>query len=341
LLSAPPPYRVEDRSVLLPSYKRWLVDPVLPRLPQKLSPNSITHGGHVLCLLAMFVLYPAPRGWAFAASALLLHLYLWCDNADGAHARRTGQASTAGEYLDHGLDLVNCVYIGVISACAIDLQSHTMGLAIATLIACAAAVTLWEQAVTGVFRLGLLNQIESMIFLTAVMLIDAVFGVELVERVTVFGFALQSWIWFFVFSTVAFGIVRSVIRVAAAKKSVAPAVGLLALLGAIWSAHSAGAASTLVAYGLCVTSIVAFGVRMLRTRIVGGQPSGPVKSMPFVAASAVLAATRWLPDSIANAAVSALALGAIAIATLDTLVVVRRATSPRQAAIATQAPNAE
>ena len=51
-----PAYRVEDRSVLLPHYKRLLVDPVLAHVPARLSPNAITHVGHLLCLSALLVL---------------------------------------------------------------------------------------------------------------------------------------------------------------------------------------------------------------------------------------------------------------------------------------------
>ena len=47
----------------------------------------------------------AERGWPYIAAALFLTAYVFCDNADGGHARRTGQTSPYGEFLDHGLDL--------------------------------------------------------------------------------------------------------------------------------------------------------------------------------------------------------------------------------------------
>src|SRR5260221_5390951 len=98
-------YEVEDRSILLPLYRSLFVTPLLPVLPPRLSPNAITHAGH-LCNLAgtlvLLALWPE-RGWPYLAAALGLHLYNWCDNADGAHARRTGQTSATGEFLDHGL----------------------------------------------------------------------------------------------------------------------------------------------------------------------------------------------------------------------------------------------
>lgn len=336
-----PSYKVDDRSILLPHYKRLLVEPVLPHLPRRLSPNAITHAGHFLCIAAMLVLYPAPRDWALVASALLLHAYLWCDNADGAHARRTGQASTAGEYLDHGLDLANCAYIGVVSACAIDQHGHTTGLAIATIIPCAAAVTVWEQAVTGVFRLGLLNQIESLIFLTLVMAIDAGFGVDLLARAKVLGFDLQSWIGLFVFSTVAFGIVRSLVRVGAAKKSLVPALGLLAMLGTAWGAHAAGVLPTIAAHALCAVGIVSFGARLLRTRILGQDPGIIATWGCPTAALALLIASRLLSPSYSGVVALILTGAWTALIVVDGATIARRATSPRPGVVESTLDNAE
>ncbi len=56
----------------------------------------------------------------FLAAIVCLQLYTWCDNADGAHARRTGQASSLGELLDHGLDMLNTTYIAYAAAIGIN-----------------------------------------------------------------------------------------------------------------------------------------------------------------------------------------------------------------------------
>src|SRR5438094_8262042 len=92
-------YRVEDRSVLLPLYRRLLVTPTLRFIPSRVHPNSITHAGHLLCLLgaATVVCMGTSSGWPFVVAAIGVQLYNWCDNADGAHARRTGQCSAMGE----------------------------------------------------------------------------------------------------------------------------------------------------------------------------------------------------------------------------------------------------
>ena len=192
MTSGPLVYKVEDRSLLLPYYRRYLVDPILPHLPASLSPNAITHAGHLVNLAGtslLLVMWPR-GGWAFIAAALLLQLYLWCDNADGAHARRTGQCSTYGEFLDHGLDAANTVYISYLSAMALG-APPLWWVMIVLLIPAGGAAAYWEQSQTGVFRLGLLNQVESLTLLTVVLVISAFAGTEFWEQVVVGGITLR------------------------------------------------------------------------------------------------------------------------------------------------------
>ena len=115
---ARPRYKVDDRSILLPFYRRFLVDPLLPLLPARLNPNTITHVGHLINLVGtvlLIALWPK-RGLALRRSRRCCsRSTCWCDNADGAHARRTNQCSALGEFLDHGLDQLNTVYIGYLT----------------------------------------------------------------------------------------------------------------------------------------------------------------------------------------------------------------------------------
>src|SRR5262245_27441633 len=161
-------YKVEDRSILLPYYKRVMVNPLLPFIPAKLTPNAITHIGHLLALsAAVLILFLRPKsGWPFFAAAILINIYCWCDNADGAHARRTKQCSPLGEFLDHGLDQLTSCYLAVLTALALGVESPLGWTAVALLIPGAGAVTYWEQSNTGVLRVGLLNQVESIVVLT-------------------------------------------------------------------------------------------------------------------------------------------------------------------------------
>ena len=60
----PASYQAEDRSLLLPAYRRWLLEPVVTRLPERIHPNTITHAGHLLCLLSLLVLLVLQPGVA-------------------------------------------------------------------------------------------------------------------------------------------------------------------------------------------------------------------------------------------------------------------------------------
>ncbi len=84
-------YNVRDRSILLPLYKRFFIEPTLRFIPERLDPNVITHAGQVICLTGLAVLVgfgSRSGGWAFFFAIAMAHLYLWCDNADGGHARQ-------------------------------------------------------------------------------------------------------------------------------------------------------------------------------------------------------------------------------------------------------------
>src|SRR5262245_19201942 len=95
-------YVVQDNSILTPILKRWVWAPMIPRIPDHVSANTLTIMGTVLSAsaYAMTVIFPASR-LTCAIAALLVFAYLTLDNLDGAHARRTGTSSPLGEFLDH------------------------------------------------------------------------------------------------------------------------------------------------------------------------------------------------------------------------------------------------
>jgi phosphatidylglycerophosphate synthase len=270
------PYKVDDRSILLPYYRRYVVDPLLPFIPARVNPNTITHAGHLLNLAGTAILvglWP-DQGWPFVLAMVLLQLYMWCDNADGAHARRTNQCSAFGEFLDHGLDQLNTVYIGYLSAMALGVPA-IWWVIIALTIPGAGAVTYWEQSQTGIFRLGLLNQVESLTVLSVALTMSAVFGRYGWTQWSLFGvISLQKAMLLWSTSTILFGNVRSMARVAAARGPIAvlPVVGLLGFGGAIVLAAHLGAISAVAGVTLATGANVYFGMRMLANRLHGETP---------------------------------------------------------------------
>ncbi|MBX3185523.1 MAG: CDP-alcohol phosphatidyltransferase family protein [Labilithrix sp.] len=319
-------YTVRDRSILLPHYKRLFVEPVIRFLPRRLDPNAITHAGHLVNLAGVVVLLAfgqtgAHGAWPFVVTALCLQLYNWCDNADGAHARRTGRCSAMGELLDHGLDMLNTTYIAYIAAIAIG-APPLWWTALALVVPAACAVTYWEQAETGLFSLGLLNQIESVTMLTMVLAVTAIFGFSAWDAVRVGPITARVAIMGFVCATASFGIVHNVWRVARVKGAstivrVAPIV--LFEIGVLVAAAS-GAMSTVAAVTIGTAGNVFFGLRSLAMRTAGERPR--VERGVVIGAALVWGLVAWrLTDhavgsssDVAGSVIATLFFGVLAVA---------------------------
>jgi hypothetical protein len=84
-------YTVRDRSLLLPHYKKFLIEPLIVAIPPTVDPNAITHVGHLINLTGLSVLLvfgvsgTGVRA-SFCAAIVCLQLYNWCDNALSAVA---------------------------------------------------------------------------------------------------------------------------------------------------------------------------------------------------------------------------------------------------------------
>jgi len=279
-------YKVEDRSILLPYFRRFLIDPLLPFIPAKVSPNAITHVGHLLNLFgtALLLWLRPEKGWPFFVAALCVNLYNWCDNADGAHARRTKQCSPFGEFLDHGLDQFNTVYIAILTALALGARPIEW-VAIALLIPGAAVVTYWEQSNTGVFRVGMLNQVESVIVLTTALVITGATGQTVWSKELFGGLMMRDVMVLWPCSTILFGMARNLVRVAAqcGAKATGPILVYLAFSAAIFGSIVVGAVGTPWAVALASALNIHLGMRMLARRL----KKEPPQVEPFVLGGAV------------------------------------------------------
>lgn len=268
-------YQVQDRSILLPHYKRFFVEPTLRLIPTRLSPNAITHAGHLLNLGALVWLM---RGGSPIVSAVLLNAYLWADNADGAHARRTKQTSATGEFLDHGFDLLNATYVAIMTVIALG-APPIWSVAAAVVVPAAAAVTYWEQAETGTFQLGMFNQIESIACLTVILVARAVLG----PLPPALGTALLGLTTLIALV----GIGHSALRVVRRGGRLVPVVAPLAFGVAIALVTLTGALAMPATIAIGAAGFIFLGVRQLHLRI---RKEKPVTEYCILVAAALLGA---------------------------------------------------
>lgn len=279
-------YRVEDRSVLLPLYKRWLIEPTLPFIPRAIHPNAITHVGHLSNLVGMVVLlaFGSPKGgWPFFATAALLNFYVWCDNADGGHARRTKQTSAMGELLDHGLDQFNATYMAFIGAASIG-ATPTGWVLLVCAVSGACATTYWEQAETGMFHLGRLNQIEGLVVQTLMLVVAGAFGPEAWTRLHLGPITVRDAMVAWVVAQTAFGIVQNLHRAHGQRANLLPALPLLVFDGLLIGAFLTGALSLVAALVVVTAANAYLGLRNLARRARGERP----QPEPVVVAGALV-----------------------------------------------------
>jgi phosphatidylglycerophosphate synthase len=174
-------YRSDDRELTVGLYRRLYWNRLTPLLPDALSPNLITVVGQLSVILAAVCAAGAVRGTPslYLASAFLLHVYLTCDNIDGPHARRTGQSSPLGEFLDHGLDalasgalLITGLYVAHVDGLT---AASILGIGAVGYISC-----MWEQYRTGVLVIPTMSASE---------------GVTLISILEVTAFVLGDPTW--------------------------------------------------------------------------------------------------------------------------------------------------
>jgi oxygen-dependent protoporphyrinogen oxidase len=302
-------YSVEDRSLLLPAYKRFLVEPLVRFVPASVHPNTITHIGHLasLCAAACIVINPPTSGPRFAVAALLVQVYCWTDNADGAHARRTGQTSKYGEFLDHGLDSLTALYVILVTSAMLGLPAFWW-VALAALAPGAAAIIYWEQAHAGVMRLALLNQVEGMLVLAAALLGTAYLGTDIWLTFEIFGVNGQTGLLVWTLATVIFGALRAIVRVT----SITPALGLTvvaptAALLSIVGAAGVGAVSTTAGIAASAAVGVYWSTHMLALRFGRGTQ---FETLAFASTAGAFALLSALAKT-AHAPPTTVSLGAV------------------------------
>lgn len=170
-------YRVDDRELLLGLYQRLLWDRITPLIPRGITPNAITIFGQLCAIIAAVTAGLATLGMPllFIVSGVCMLIYLTADNLDGAHARRTGQTSRLGEFLDHGLD-------GIANTCGLFCTAFMLGidgnvmLLLFALGSVGFLVPFWEQYRTGLLVIPTAGVSEAVTLIAAVEFFIAISG---------------------------------------------------------------------------------------------------------------------------------------------------------------------
>lgn len=170
-------YKVEDRELLLPAFQKYLWKPIVPLIPAWIAPNAITIFGALCSIAAVPCAVAGGAGYLgfWGLSALLLFVYTTADNLDGAHARRTGQASKVGEFLDHGLDGLSTGVLFIIPALIIT-DNPIIITAILIIGILGYSITFWEQYHCGKLVIPMLGQIEGMVTIAGAEIVMGLLG---------------------------------------------------------------------------------------------------------------------------------------------------------------------
>ncbi|MBT3221757.1 MAG: hypothetical protein HN348_21985 [Proteobacteria bacterium] len=170
-------YQAEDRSLLTPLLYRVLWGPMVSHLPQSISPNALTLAGQFCAFVALVAATIDAFGSSIqlAIVAIGAFAYLTLDCIDGSHARRTGQTSRLGEFLDHWLDGISGGVI--VAAFALSLDASWWAAAIAMGgVMMNYGTTFLEQRTTGIVRFSFLSSTEAIVTGATVCVIVAVLG---------------------------------------------------------------------------------------------------------------------------------------------------------------------
>jgi phosphatidylserine synthase len=119
-------YRSNDKSLLTPAFKQWIVAPLITFVPWGIPANIITFISNGFIYLALYLALssmPVMSSFNRLCIAGCLLIYLIGDHLDGMQAKRTGTGSALGEFCDHYLDAFNNGIIVFIMLCVFQISN--------------------------------------------------------------------------------------------------------------------------------------------------------------------------------------------------------------------------
>ena len=160
-------YKSSDSSISYKYFMSPLCDYLVNFFPTWLAPNVITISGFFLNLLYFLITgyYTKFKGgfippWACFFSAFCYLLYMILDNIDGKQARRTKSSSPLGLLFDHGTDACTTFFITCGLGAILALETIYQYILLWIMIIVPFYLNNWEEYVTGVMSLPIINGIN-------------------------------------------------------------------------------------------------------------------------------------------------------------------------------------
>ncbi|VUZ53512.1 unnamed protein product [Hymenolepis diminuta] len=173
---------------------------LVPYIPKRIAPNTLTLTGLILNTLSVLILlYYSPDlksnvpSWALVLAAVCIFIYQTLDALDGKHARETNTASPLGELFDHGCDAVASIFVPLCLCVTVGIGTHPVIVFIQFFTFLAMFyLAHWQCYITGYLEFGKIDVTEGQIGVMGTLLFTAIFGVEFwTYRVPLIGMPLK------------------------------------------------------------------------------------------------------------------------------------------------------
>lgn len=148
----------------------YLLTPLAPHIPKRISPNQITVLAFLSALTGTALLYFIKTPMAYIYWVIFNLIWFLLDALDGMHARLSNQSSEYGAFLDHALDNIYFIFMLTVFAAKFDLL-HMLYIYIIILRVTAAVMVFTVQCHTKRLYLSRFSGgLEFLLFSTAMIL---------------------------------------------------------------------------------------------------------------------------------------------------------------------------
>ena len=181
-------YRCHDFSLLTPSFKQWIVAPLIRLVPWAVPANIITFVSNAFVYVCLYLALN-PRIFGKFTPLLIslgLILYLIGDHLDGMQAKRTGTGSALGEFCDHYLDAFNNGIIMFTMVVVFGISHKPVIASVIVISYWAHMAVFYEQFKTGWLTFESIGSLEGVLLSALLILLSAVPAVSALFAYSVF-----------------------------------------------------------------------------------------------------------------------------------------------------------